>query len=126
MLYALSGDTEATAFGGSSSDVAVKENMVMLSKVESGGSITLNDGLWILEWEIDRSAREKAEREKGCVGLCCERRQRCACFDCRSCRPQEGANVGSLTLVSAMGAGSHCKGKRGLFITSQVKSPLFI
>ncbi len=90
MLYAPSGDTEATAFGGSSSDVAVKENMVMLNKVESGGSITLNDGLWILEWEIDRSAREKAEREKRCVGLCCERRQRYACFDCRSCRPREG------------------------------------
>ncbi len=42
----------------------------MLNKVESGGSITLNDGL--LGWEIDRSAREKAEREKRCVGLCCE------------------------------------------------------
>ncbi len=36
----------------------------MLNKVESGGSITLNDGLWILGWEIDRSAREKAERER--------------------------------------------------------------
>ncbi len=32
-----SGDTEATAFGGSSSGVAVKENMVMLNKVESEG-----------------------------------------------------------------------------------------
>ncbi len=90
MLYAPSGSTEATAFGGTSSDVAVKENMVMLNKVESGGSTTLNGGLWILKWEIERSAREKAVREKGCVGLCCERRQRRACFDCRSCRPQEG------------------------------------
>ncbi len=90
MLYAPSGSTEATAFGGMSSDVAVKENMVMLNKVESGGSITLNDGLWILKWEIKRSTREKAVREKRCVGLCCERRQRRACFDCRSCRPQEG------------------------------------
>ncbi len=45
----------------------------MLNKVESGGSITLNDGLWILGWEIDRSAREKAEREKRYVGLCCGR-----------------------------------------------------
>ncbi len=90
MLYAPSGGTEAAALGGTSSDVAVKENMVMLDNVESGGSITLNDGLWILKWEIDRSAREKAERVKRCVGLCCERRQRCACFDCRSCRPQEG------------------------------------
>ncbi len=34
-----SGGTEATAFGGTSSDVAVKENMVMLNKVESGGII---------------------------------------------------------------------------------------
>ncbi len=34
MLYAPSGSTEATAFGGTSSDVAVKENMVMLNKVE--------------------------------------------------------------------------------------------
>ncbi len=90
MLYAPSGGTEATSFGGTSSDVAVKENMVMVNKVESGSSITLNDGLWILKWEIDRSAREKAEREKRCVGLCCERRQRRVCFDCRSCRPQEG------------------------------------
>ncbi len=109
MLYAPSGGTETTAFGGTSSDVAVKENMVMLNKVESGGSITLNDGLWILKWEIDRGAREKAVREKRCVGLCCERRQRRACFDCRSCRPQKGANVGSLMLVSATGAGGHCK-----------------
>ncbi len=76
MLYAPSGSTEATPFGGTSSDDAVKENMVMLNKVESGGSITLNDGLWILKWEIERSAREKAVREKRCVGLCCERRQR--------------------------------------------------
>ncbi len=53
MLYAPSGSTEATAFGGTSSDVAVKENMVMLNKVESGGSIMLNDGLWILKWEIE-------------------------------------------------------------------------
>ncbi len=90
MLYAPSGGTEATAFGGTSSDVAVKVNMVMLNKVESGGSITLNDGLWILKWEIDRSAREKAVRAKRCVGLCCERRPRRACFGCRSCRPQEG------------------------------------
>ncbi len=64
MLYAPSGGTEATAFGGKSSDVAVKENMVMLNKLESGGTIKLNDGLWILKWEIDRSAREKAVREK--------------------------------------------------------------
>ncbi len=90
MLYAPSGSTEATAFGGTSNDVAVKENMVILNKVESGGSITLNDGLWILKWEIERSAREKAVREKRCVGLCCERRQSRACFDCCSCRPQEG------------------------------------
>ncbi len=61
MLYAPSGSTEVTAFGGTSSDVAVKENMEMLNKVESGCSITLNDGLWILKWEIDRIAREKAE-----------------------------------------------------------------
>ncbi len=58
------GNTEATAFGGKSSDVAVKENMVMLNKVESGGSITLNDGLWILKWDIERSAREKAVRKR--------------------------------------------------------------
>ncbi len=90
MLYAPSGSTEATAFGGTSSDVAVKENMVVLNKVESRGSITLNDGLWILKWEIERSAREKAVRKKRCVGLCCEQRQCRACFDCRSCRPQEG------------------------------------
>ncbi len=69
MLYARSGGTEATAFAGTSSDVAVEENMVMLNKEESGGSITLNDGLWILKWEIDRSAREKAVREKRCVRL---------------------------------------------------------
>ncbi len=91
MLYATSGGTEATAFGGTSSDVAVKENMVMLNEVESGVSIALNDGLWILKWEIDRSAREKAVQEKRCVGLCCERKQRRACFDCCSCRPQEGS-----------------------------------
>ncbi len=72
MLYATCAGTEATAFGGTTSDVAVKENMVMLNKVESGGSITLNDGLWILKWEIDRSAREKAVQEKRRVGLCCE------------------------------------------------------
>ncbi len=64
MMYAPSGSTEATAFGGKSSDVAVKENMVMLNKVESGGSITLNDGFWILKWEIERSAREKAVRKR--------------------------------------------------------------
>ncbi len=69
MLYAPSGDTEATAFGGSSSDVAVKENMVMLNKVESGGSITLNDGLWNLEWEIDR-AQERKQNEKRDVWVC--------------------------------------------------------
>ncbi len=91
MLYATSGGTEATAFGGTSSDVAVKENMVMLNKVESGGSITLNNGLWILKWEIDKSTREEAVQEKRCVGLCCERRQRHACCDCCSCRPQEGS-----------------------------------
>ncbi len=90
ILYAPSGSTEATAFGGTSSDVAVKENMVTLNRVESGGSIMPNEGLWILKWEIERSAREKAVREKRCVGLCCERMQRRACFDCRSCRPQEG------------------------------------
>ncbi len=71
MLYATSGGTEATAFGGTSSDVAVKENMVMLNKVESGGSITLNNGLWILKWEIDRSAREKQyEKRDVCVSVC--------------------------------------------------------
>ncbi len=69
MLYAPSGDTETTAFGGSSSDVAVKENMVMLNKVGSGGSITLNDGLWILEWEIDR-AQERKQNEKRDVCVC--------------------------------------------------------
>ncbi len=86
------GNTEATAFGGKSSDVAVKENMVMLKKVESGGSITLNDGLWILKWDIERSAREKAVRKRD-VWVCV-------------------ANGGSLTLVSATGAGGHCKRKR--------------
>ncbi len=64
MLYAPNGSTEATAFGGKSSDVAVKENMVMLNKVESGGSITLNDVLWILKSDIERSAREKAVRKR--------------------------------------------------------------
>ncbi len=59
MLYATSGGTEATAFGGTSSDVAVKENMVMLNKVESRGSIMLNDGLWILKWEIDKAQERK-------------------------------------------------------------------
>ncbi len=63
MLYAPSGSTEATAFGGTSSDVSVKENMVMLNKVESGGSITLNDGLWILKWEIERSAKQYEKRD---------------------------------------------------------------
>ncbi len=63
MLYAPSGSTEATAFGGTSSDVSVKENMVMLNKVESGGSITLNDGLWILKWEIERSAKQYEIRD---------------------------------------------------------------
>ncbi len=63
MLYAPSGSTEATAFGGTSSDVSVKENMVMLNKVESGGSITLNDGLWILKWEIKRSAKQNEKRD---------------------------------------------------------------
>ncbi len=61
-----SGGTEATAFGGTSSDVAVKENMVMLNKVESGGIITLNDGLWILKWEIDRSKKESSTRKEMC------------------------------------------------------------
>ncbi len=70
MLYAPSGSTEATAFGGTSSDVAVKENMVMLNKVESGGSIMLNDGLWILKWEIERSARERKQYEKRDVWVC--------------------------------------------------------
>ncbi len=41
----------------------------MLNKVESRGSIMLNDGLWILEWEIDRSAREK-QNEKRDVWVC--------------------------------------------------------
>ncbi len=59
-----------------------------LNEVESGGSLTLNSGLWGLSREIDRSVREKAVQEKRYVGLCCERRQRCACFAC--CRPQEG------------------------------------
>ncbi len=63
MLYAPSGSTEATAFGGMSSDVSVKENMVMLNKVEIGGSITLNDGLWILKWEIERSAKQYEKRD---------------------------------------------------------------
>ncbi len=63
MLYAPSGSPEATAFGGTSSDVSVKENMVMLNKVESGGSITLNDGLWILKWEIERSAKQYEKRD---------------------------------------------------------------
>ncbi len=63
MLYAPSGSTEATAFGGTSSDVSVKENMVMLNKVESGGSITLNDGLWILKWETERSAKQYEKRD---------------------------------------------------------------
>ncbi len=62
MLYAPSGSTEATAFGGTSSDVSVKENMVMLNKVESGGSITLNDGLWILKWEFERCAKQYEKR----------------------------------------------------------------
>ncbi len=66
MLYAPSGGTEATAFGGTSSDVAVKENMVMLNKVESGGSITLIDSLWILKWEIDRGKRESSTRKEMC------------------------------------------------------------
>ncbi len=63
MLCAPSGSTEATAFGGTSSDVSVKENMVMLNKVESGGSFTLNDGLWILKWEIERSAKQYEKRD---------------------------------------------------------------
>ncbi len=63
MLYSSSGSTKATAFGGTSSDVSVKENMVMLNKVESGGSITLNDGLWILKWEIERSAKQYEKRD---------------------------------------------------------------
>ncbi len=91
MLYATSGGTEATAFGGTSSDVAVNENIVTLNEVESGGSLTLNNGLCVLRFEIYRSAREKAVQEKRCVGLCCERRQRHACFYCCSCRPQEGS-----------------------------------
>ncbi len=62
-----------------------------LNEVESGGSLTLNNGLWVLRWEIDRSAREKAVQEKRCVGLCCEQRQSCVCFACCSCRPQEGS-----------------------------------
>ncbi len=62
-MYAPSGSTEATAFGGTSSDVSVKENMVMLNKVESGGSITLNDGLWILKWEFERSAKQYEKRD---------------------------------------------------------------
>ncbi len=69
MLYAPGGSTEATAFGGTSSDVAVKENMVMLNKVESGGSITLNDGLWILKWEL-KEARERKQYEKRDVWVC--------------------------------------------------------
>ncbi len=35
----------------------------MLNKVESGGSITLNDGLWILKWEIERSAKHCEKRD---------------------------------------------------------------
>ncbi len=61
----------------------------MLNKVESGGSITLNDGLWILGWEIDRSARESRTRKEMC-GSMLWAKQRCACFDCRSYKPQEG------------------------------------
>ncbi len=68
MLYAPSGSTEATAFGGTSSDVAVKENMVMLNKVESGGSITLNDGLWILKWEIEKKRKRESSMRKEMCG----------------------------------------------------------
>ncbi len=84
-----SGGTEA-AFGGTSSDVALKENILMLNEVEIRGSLALNNGLWGLSREIDRSVREKAVQEKRYVGLCCEWRQRRACFACCSCRPQEG------------------------------------
>ncbi len=91
MLYATSSGTEATAFGRMSSDVAVKEINVTLNEVESGGSLILNNGLWVLKWEIVRSTREKTVQEKRCVGLCCERRQRHACFDCCSCGPREGS-----------------------------------
>ncbi len=80
--------TEATAFGGTSSDVAVKKNIVTLNEVESGGNLTLNNDIWGLRWETDRRVREKAVQEKRCVGLCCGRRQRHACFTCCSCRPQ--------------------------------------
>ncbi len=44
-----------------------------LNEVESGGSLTLNNGLWTLRWETDRSVREKAVQEKRCVGLCVSR-----------------------------------------------------
>ncbi len=66
MLYAPSGETEATAFGGSSSDVAEKENMVMLNKVESGGSITLNDGLWIWSGKLIEAQERNRTRKVMC------------------------------------------------------------
>ncbi len=67
MLYAPSGSTEATAFGGTSSNVAVKENMVMLNKVESGGSITLKQRPLDLEvgnWK--KRKRESSTRKEMC------------------------------------------------------------
>ncbi len=70
MLYATSSGTEATAFGRMSSDVAVKEINVTLNEVGSGGSLILNNGLWVLKWEIVRSTREKAVQENRYVWVC--------------------------------------------------------
>ncbi len=53
--------------------------------ISSGGSLTLNIGLWGLRWETDRSVREKGVKERD-VWACV-------------------ASGGSLALVSATGAG---------------------
>ncbi len=70
MLYATNGGTEATAFGVTSSDVPVKENMAMLNKVESGGSIRLNNSLWILKWELIGVQEKSSTRKEMCVSVC--------------------------------------------------------
>ncbi len=62
MLYAPSGSTEATAFGGMSSDVAVKENMVMLKK-----RWTTASGSWSGKL---KEAQERKQYEKRDVWVC--------------------------------------------------------
>ncbi len=87
MLWATGGGSEATAFGGTGSDVAMKREYCDFkwrrelwgrgagAAIVSGGSLTLNIGLWGLMWETSTSVRESWRDRNKCVGLCCKWRQ---------------------------------------------------